>query len=283
MQKIAGVVIAFYPDIEKLSFNTSTVIHQIDLLFIYFNSEVTDEDVQKLREVSPKIELIFNNENKGIAETLNLSAQRALNLGYSWLLTMDQDSWFPANTFFEMFRQQNVRQVAIFSPNPDLSAGSEKGKQDLAEEVLHVITSGNLLNLEIWKIVGGFEEKLFIDEVDNDYCLRAVSKGFKIISFKNCPLVHELGINKEVFFLFKKYTIITHSPIRAYYIFRNNFYMFNKYKKSFPEFVRLRKRILIKDFFKILLFSSERIRNFRYIYRGIRDYYNGNYGPIVNG
>ncbi len=283
MQKTAGVVIAFYPDIEKLVFNVSTFIRHIDILFIYFNSEVPKEDIKKLREVSPKIELIFNQENKGIAASLNLSALRALSLGYAWLLTMDQDSYFPVNTFFEMFGQQNCHRAAIFSPNSGLTAGSEEEKQELAEEVLHVITSGNLLNLEIWKTLGGFEEKLFIDEVDNDYCLRAVSMGYKIISFKNCPLVHELGKNKEVFFLFKKYTIITHSPIRAYYIFRNNFYMFNKYKKSFPAFVRLRKRILIKDFIKILLFSSERIRNFKYIYRGIRDYYKGIYGPIVNG
>lgn len=278
MAKIAGVVIAYYPDFNKLLFNIGTYINDVGQLTVVFNSPVNPEDVKHLLSKYSKVQLIFNDENIGIASALNQTAQKVMNLGFEWLLTMDQDSYFQSNAFIETFGRSKINDVAVFSPNSDSTAVVKTGHPDDAEEILCTITSGSLLNLAIWKTIGGFEEKLFIDEVDNDYCLKAVLGGFKIIRFKNIALIHELGKKKEVFFLFKKYTIITHPPIRAYYIFRNNLYIFSKYKKIFPGFVRSRKILLFKSFIKILLFSSERIQNCRYIIHGIRDYANNSYG-----
>lgn len=279
MTKIAGIIIAFNPDFNKLIFNIESFLDHIEQLFIVFNSPVDPGEITRLQSINAKIQLIDNKENIGIATAINRIAQHALDHGYDWLLTMDQDSSFQSGDFFEAFNRSNRINVSIFSPNSISSSEINIGNTFEAEEVLHVVTSGNLLNLEIWKTLGGFEEKLFIDEVDNDYCLKAVSGGYKIINFKNIFLVHELGKNKEVSFLFKKYTIITHPPIRAYYIFRNNLYMFRKYKKKFPEFVISRKKMLLKVFIEILLYSEKRIQNCQYIAAGIKDYLLDSYGP----
>lgn len=279
MSKIAGVVIVYFPDVNKLIFNIDTYIDQIEHLFIVFNSAVSTDIIEKFKHKYSKIQLIINKNNIGIASALNQMALKSLDQGYEWLLTMDQDSYFQTDHFFEAFRKSAVKNVAIFSPATGLSSQFSADKTYDTEEVLNVITSGNLLNLKIWKTIGGFEDKLFIDEVDNDYCLKAVSNGFKIISFKNIQLIHELGINKKVSFLFKKYTVITHPPIRAYYIFRNNFYIFSKYKKLFPEFVKSRKIMLFKVLIKILLFSEFRVQNCKYIFSGISDYFRNSYGP----
>jgi rhamnosyltransferase len=279
MVKITGVVIAYYPNLSKLHFNIETYIDHIDKLFIVFNSPVDTEEVNYLQSKYSRIQLIFNEHNFGIASPLNQIANKALNLGYEWLLTMDQDSYFQTSDFFEAFNRCKIENVAIFSPTPVFSENLKTGNSDITEEILHVITSGNLLNLEIWKTIGGFEEKLFIDEVDNDYCLKARLGRFKIISFINIPLIHELGEIKDVHFLFKKYKITTRPPIRIYYVLRNNLYLFKKYNKVFPEFVRIRKKILIKAFIEILLFSSEKAENCRYAISGIRDYFLNSYGP----
>ena len=202
MTKIAGVVIAYYPDFKGLGLNIESFIGNIEQLFIVFNSPVSLEEVKSISSGHPNIELIFNNENLGIATALNQTARKAANLGYEWLLTMDQDSFFESDQFFAAFSNSSKNNVAIFSPNPELSTVSKDEDSDLAEETLCVITSGNLVNLKIWEKIGGFEEKLFIDEVDNDYCLKAVLHGFKIQRFKNIPLIHELGHYYEVSFLF---------------------------------------------------------------------------------
>lgn len=279
MAKIAGVVIIYYPDYKKLLFNIGTFVDKIEQLFVVFNSPVSDENVNDLNSRYSNLQFIINNENIGIAAALNQTAQRVLNLGYEWLLTMDQDSCFLSEDFFETFERNIDQNIAIFSPNPELSGDAKVENTDTTEEILCAITSGSLLNLKIWNKIGGFEEKLFIDEVDNDYCLKAISSGFKIIRFVNIPLIHELGQNKAVSFLLKKYSIIIHPPLRNYYIFRNNLYIFRKYKKEFPKFVRSRKIILLKVFLKIILFSSERAQNWRFIIRGIKDFFNNSYGP----
>jgi len=278
MAKIAGVVIVYFPDLEKLIFNIDSFINHIELLYIVYNSPENIENTNILNSKYSNIQLIFNNENIGVAATLNQTAQKALNIGYEWLLTMDQDSSFQSSDYFEAFGKSIIKDIAIFSPNPDISAYTRNGNTGLTEEVQCAITSGNLLNLVIWKMIGGFEEMLFIDEVDNDYCLKATSNGFKIIRFVNIPLVHELGQNKTVSFLLNKYTIIIHPPLRNYYIFRNNLYIFSKYKKEFPDFVKSRKIVLLKIFIKILLFSPERFKNCQYINKGFRDYFNNSFG-----
>ncbi len=279
MSKIAGVVIVYYPDFQKLLFNIGTFVDEIEQLFIVFNSPVSDENVNFLNSRHSNIQIVINNENIGIAAALNQTAQMASDLGYDWLLTMDQDSSFKSDQFFKAFGKSNDKNIAIFSPNPEKSGTTKVENTIATEEVLCAITSGNLLNLGIWKNIGGFEEKLFIDEVDNDYCLKAVSNGFKILRFNNIPLIHELGKNKEISFLFRKYTIITHPPVRAYYIFRNNLYMFSRYKNQFPKYIRSREIMLLKVFIKILLFSSERMQNFEYMFNGFKDYFNNSFGP----
>jgi len=280
MIKVAGVVIAYFPDFSKLIFNIDTYIDNLEQLFIVFNSPVSPDEVSLLQSkyTKSKVQLIINQKNTGIASALNHVALKVANLGFDWLLTMDQDSYFQNDAFFKLFEVANKQKVAIFSPNAVIALQDNSKEIGETEEILCTITSGNLINLEIWKLISGFEEKLFIDEVDNDYCLKAVSNGFKIIRFNNVHLVHKLGEIKEVSFLFKKYTIITHPPIRAYYIFRNNLFIFHKYKKTFPKFVRSRKIVLLKVFIKILVFSKKRIQIFRFILAGIRDYYNNSYG-----
>ena len=280
MIKIAGVVIAYFPDIDKLKFNIGTYIHEIDRLYLVFNSPVSPDIIEIFDSERDKIHLIQNDGNIGVASALNLVAQKALNLGYEWLLTMDQDSCFTNDLFFKAFYEQPGKgKKAIYCPNSDLTAVTQSGNYGETENRIVTITSGNLLCLKIWESLGGFEEKLFIDEVDHDYCLKAVLNGYEIIRFKNIPLIHELGEKKEVNLGFKKMIIHIHTPVRYYYIFRNNFYIFNKYKNKFPEFIRSRKRILLNDFIKIVLFSSGKIQNFLFMIRGIRDYFWNVYGP----
>lgn len=280
MVKIAGVVIAYFPDINKLRLNIDTYIREIDKLYIVFNSPVDAGVIELFNSEGEKVRLIVNSQNVGIATALNQVAQKASELDYEWLLTMDQDSFFTSDLFFKAFQDQSFSQTtAIYCPNADATADSQSGKYDEKENRMITITSGNLLNLKIWKTLGGFEEKLFIDEVDHDYCLKAVLNGYEVIRFKNIPLIHELGRKKEVNLGFRKLNIYTHAPLRYYYIFRNNFYLFHRYKKQFPEFVRSRKRMLMKDFIKMILFSSGKIQNSLFMIRGIRDYARGIYGP----
>ena len=43
-----------------------------------------------------------------------------------------------------------------------------------------VIASGNIINLQAWNKVGRFDNSLFIDEVDHDFCHRLTQEKYKI-------------------------------------------------------------------------------------------------------
>lgn len=55
------------------------------------------------------------------------------------------------------------------------------------------ITSGSLTNLDAWKAIGGFDEKLFIDLVDTEYDIRALMKGYCSYRINTVVLTHEIG------------------------------------------------------------------------------------------
>jgi rhamnosyltransferase len=281
MKKIAGVVILFHPNFSKLITNISSYINQIEKLWIVCNSLVKEEEKTKITNLHPNIFFLINQENLGIAKALNQAANLAFNLGYNWLLTMDQDSRFISDKYFQFFREIDSDQVAIFAPNPGKLYGQDDIEDQTIKNVQYVITSGNLLNLNIWKKLGGFDEKLFIDEVDHDYCLRAALDKFQIIQFKNVPFIHELGKEKEITFLFKKIKLTSHSPARTYYILRNNLYMFQKYRNDFPDFVKERKQTLLKTLLKTILFDENKQAHLKSVYKAIKDYRNDCYGKIT--
>lgn len=273
--RIVGVVVLYQTCINDFCINLCSYISNVDLLFVVLNSPV---DVSSLHGYD-KIVIIENPHNFGIAKALNQGAEMALNRGYEWLLTMDQDSSFENDIFFRAFAQADKTDVAIFSPNHSIIRMNGAGDDyEESESDLLVMTSGNIISLSAWKKIGGFEEKLFIDEVDHDYCLRAIQHGFRIIKYPNVYLNHKLGDLKEVKFLFAKFYISQHSPTRTYYIYRNNLYVFRKYFFSFPFLLFLRAKELIKEFLRIILFQTNRKKHLFSIIMGIRDFCRGNYG-----
>src|SRR5205823_9651810 len=96
-------------------------------------------------------------------------------------------------------------------------------------EMRTVITSGSLINLSIYKELGRFRDDLFIDSVDDEYCMRARDRGFAVIEATTFGIAHEIGKPKIVQLLGKPRSISNHSPVRRYYMARNRTSLAAKY------------------------------------------------------
>ena len=85
-----------------------------------------------------------------------------------------------------------------------------------------------MINIQAWKDVGGFDERMFIDLVDTDFCLRLRRAGYKNIQLTSVVLNHNLGnpITKRI--LFTNFSTTNHSAFRKYYRVRNNIYIARK-------------------------------------------------------
>ena len=278
--KLAGTVIFYKPDISNID-NIATYIDEIDLLFVIDNTEKADNKfASKLKKFGNKIEYHSFGENLGIAKALNTAAKLAVEKGFSHLLTMDQDSRFDKKNISVLKRTaiKNInKKFAVIAPVFTLkneSSDSRINHSDILDEVKSVITSGCILNLEAFNSAGGFCDKLFIDQVDHEFCLRARKKGYKTYILRDCFLNHNLGESVNVKFLFFKTRVTNHNYIRRYYMTRNGLYLAAHYWNEIPETIRK----MTADIFKMIIFEKDRIKKLRSVVLGIFDFIRCRYG-----
>ncbi len=278
MRKVYSVVVLYHPD-QSILRNINSYIDQVDTLFVIDNSEEKNIGLIQNMKRNPKIQYIDNHGNQGIAHALNIGATLAITSGADWLLTMDQDSWFEKGTLFKMIKWINENKtdnIGIVSPMHSINTRDNyKRQHDLV-----TMTSGNLLNLDIFQKIGHFEEKLFIDSVDTEYCLRLNLNNYRIKRFKSIVLEHNLGYIQRKNFLFANFTVTNHNAIRRYYITRNRFYVWKKYKEYFPWFINYEKNRTIKEIIKLLLGEDDKILKIKMIIQGYWDFKKNKFGKL---
>ena len=102
-------------------------------------------------------------------------------------------------------------------------------------EVPWVITSGSLLSLAATETIGPFREDWFIDLIDTEYCLRARSKGFKVLLTMTPLMEHTVGEPQFCRILGRRLTTPNHSASRHYYAARNHLLLLRQYRRREPE------------------------------------------------
>jgi rhamnosyltransferase len=134
----------------------------------------------------------------------------------------------------------------------------------------------NLVHLPSWQAIGPFDESLFIDGVDHDYCLRARLGGYGVYEWPQSRLSHALGdLHPLPSWLFalhrhKKSGISFHKPYREYFEFRNNLWLLRRYGLAFSGWAMLRLGYLLLRLFYALSILPERLERLRAIGRGLR-------------
>lgn len=246
------------------------------------------------RLLSLEVEILRNAENVGIAAALNQGLARAIELGYKWAMTFDQDSWARPNlvaTLIEIVEQQpHPELVGIVGCNfehesIELSSVTPKRTATSFSEVQTVITSGSLLSEAVFYAAGPFRSDFFIDFVDHEYCLRLRKLGYKVLT-ANAPLmVHALG-DPTTFTFDKNGTfslILTNrSPLRRYYMARNGLAVARTYFRVAPLWaLRTVASVLAFAILKIPFEQSARWTKIRATLRGALDAFRRRSGKIT--
>lgn len=264
--KICAGIVLYNPDIHKLSANIRAIRDQVDALLLVDNGSGNAAAIDELLsgETKPYV-MLRNAENKGIAAALNQLCAYALAHGYDWCLTLDQDSVCPADLITALCSASGDK-AAIVAPNIVYRDNEQfaQHKQGI-EEVSWVITSASLTNLCIWQEIGGFDEKLFIDSVDRDYCERARRAGYVILRHNGAELMHELGNLKCLRFGPVVINVTNHSAFRRYYMTRNMLYLDRKFGQHKAV------KTIAKNTMKVLLFEDHKADKLKATLRGIRD------------
>ena len=268
--KLCGVVVTFNPT-NKVVDNINTYINELDKVYIVDNSINDNSNLF----TNKKMNYISNGKNMGIAYALNKGISMAKEDKYLYVLTMDQDSSFKENgmkKFIKKVEENENNNIGIYSPVHKTE--NDKLNTNITEDSLVVMTSGNILNINIWEKIGGFKEWLFIDCVDHEYCLNLRKNGYSIKIFKDIVLTHGLGktVNKKI--LGHNFIVTNHNYARRYFITRNRLYLNEMYKDTFPDFCSKELEYSKKEKTKIILFENNKLKKLKYIRKAIKDFKN---------
>ena len=127
-----------------------------------------------------------------------------------------------------------------------------KKKEDFTV-VDSLIQSCSIFPKIVFEKVGYFNENLFIDSVDFEYCLRVLLSKYKIIRSNRVFVSHELGVTKMRY----GFSYVEHSALRNYYIARNHKYLTIKYFKKFPYFILKKNVFFFLHFFKLIILDQD--------------------------
>jgi rhamnosyltransferase len=277
--KVIAVIVSFNGG-AKIMKTIAALSRQVQLIHVVDNgSDQTSLLLLERAERDGSISLCRFGVNRGIGCALNAGLATARKLGFEWVLTMDQDS-IAAPDMIASFARTVAGDARALCLSPNIVLHGESSVTHATGSVAYAITSGNLVNMEIYTAIGGYNEEYFIDCVDFDFSLRVRRAGYKILKDPAALLFHELGEKNNLPKLYKRYYAL-HSPLRRYYMVRNLLYLARKYMVS--DFGFIFKLFLSHVIlFVLLMFHDPKpLASLAMIFRGISDFFSGKVGVFV--
>ena len=229
LENVCVVITSYNPD-DGFKARINLVAQQVQAVLIVDNGSRADLLVTVTAASSiPNVSLLRNDANRGIAAALNQGAQWAREKGYSSVVFFDQDSRVSEQVLPALFRVWGQFQlsdhIAVIGSNfRNVKSGkyyaSGAVQPGAWRDTDVVLTSGSLIPLDSYQIVGPFREEFFIDSVDIEYCFRARSRGYRVIQSLQPTMEHSAGHPTPHRFLGRTVWAVNHNPQRCYYMTR---------------------------------------------------------------
>jgi rhamnosyltransferase len=288
---VCAIIVSYHPEGEFF-LRLRRIAPQVASIVIVDNS-AADSTAKLLRESNSAVpvNLISNEVNVGIATALNQGVRWATEHGYQWVLALDQDSIVAGDLV------ETVGRVFENYPEKEKLAviGSNYLDKILAKpllvfddndprtwvEVKTTITSGSLIRLSAHRLIGPFREELFIDCVDFDYCLRARSRGFHVVMTHKPLMQHGIGNATRHSLPWKNTTTSNHSPIRRYYMTRNQIVVARDYFLAEPAWTVQMLYRHFKATLLMCLFEKDIWRKLRFTFLGLVDGFSANFQRVI--
>ncbi|CAJ3065161.1 rhamnosyltransferase [Burkholderia pseudomallei] len=133
-----------------------------------------------------------------------------------------------------------------------------------------LISSGSVISRGAYARLGRFDEALFIDHVDTEYCLRALAHNVPLYVVPSLVLTHRIGARRRHKVGPFELTAMHHGGLRRYYGARNAMQLGLQYGLRFP--VALVPNLLtIWQVVQVVLCEREKGAKLRGIALGVLD------------
>jgi len=293
---VCGIVVTYHPD-ATVADNVAAMVRECGQVIVVDNGS-TPSELAPIA-VLQGVEVMALAGNEGLAAALNRGAGRAMQHGYGWMVAFDQDSRPEAGLVAALWtRHEHLPAAAVIGPTI-VEHGAERGSyrwvgkntrwpflfrrsraEHVPDEVTLVVTSGSLIELALWKNTGCFDEGLFIDYIDIDYCLRVIRAGRTVAVAGDATLRHRLGARQERVLLGHDFRPMNHAPFRHYYMARNRLAVWRRHALAVPHWAMFDFCFAWYNLARVLLFEGQRWAKLKAILRGTWHGVLGKTGPI---
>lgn len=271
--EIAAGIVLFNPEINRLKANIDAISSQVNKVFLVDNGSKNRSEIEKIVTFYNNISIQYLDENMGIAFALNKLVKNAKNNAFTWIVTLDQDSICNnelVKNYKELIAKLNDKNIGCFTCNiiDRNYFRKEKHSEGSYKYIKYCITSGSLMNISALERLGGFDEKMFIDKVDTEICIRLLMNKYKIVRMNYDGLLHEIGHAKQINLGFRKWELYNHKAIRRYYMTRNSVYLFKKFHTLYTF------KLLIGEIFQsllVLIFENDKVEKLMMESNGFKD------------
>lgn len=268
-----SLIISYNPDIKLLKENIKAISKIMNKVVIVDNNSNNKREILEIQNSCSILEIISLEKNVGIAKATNVGF-KYISSFCDWILLLDQDSILKITAIQNLYSFMEKSSYKLGMVVPRYIDRNDRNSLTIVdvqkEEKFHLvnypIASGSLVNVEAWISVGGYDDYLFIDRVDDDFNLRLRNDGYKLVQIDNAIIDHEIGQISIINLFGKKIKIYNHNAFRKYYQSRNNIIFAKKHGGIIDAWKR--NFILVC---KTILFEKQKKNKLKSIYKGAKD------------
>ncbi|HET7728841.1 MAG TPA: glycosyltransferase [Usitatibacter sp.] len=301
---VFSITVAFNPEPARLLEQLEALRGQVEEAILVDNGSMPPIE-RALDEAAVRgfdrrhVRLVRLSENRGIAGGMNVGIGHARGSGAGHVLLLDHDS-VPAAGMVERLVEGHRKAEAtpggaVAAVGPRVHDPRDAGEYPFVRlgwthnehrrcagpgEIVacdFLISSGALVPMAAVDRVGEFDESLFIDNVDLEWCCRARHRGLRLFGVCDAHLDHRLGDARRP--VLGGFGLVVHSPERLYYMTRNRFML---YRRAYMP-LKWKWKDLLRALFKFaatMLVAGNRREYARMTAAALRDAWHDRGGPL---
>ncbi|MGG6461887.1 glycosyltransferase family 2 protein [Solilutibacter silvestris] len=294
--RVHAVVVTYFPEVSVLRELIMAIVGQVDRIHIVDNTHLDDTRLEQFMQsgIPAGVSLQRLGGNLGIAKALNVGIEAALAEGSTHLLFSDQDS-LPSEEMVTglvavladldsrgrkvaaigpVFMDENtgaVRPFQVEKPGRFFYGHTLPDAMMPTVEAITLITSGMLVPASALRDVGLMREDFFIDSVDNEWCHRARSHGWRLYGTTKGAMRHRMGEQDSLRVWYFGWRVESaYPPIRMYYCVRNFIAL------SRLDYIQVRWKIrnawyMAGFVYSQTVFGRRKLESLRMAFRGLVD------------
>lgn len=273
---VTALVTLYYPD-KSVVENVRKLYLQVDNIILLDNTPYIDNS--KLF-IELNVRYIPNFRNLGLSAAFNSGFDLIKEKHVDYIVFFDQDSQVNdghikvlVEDFVELSKHYKIGCIGpSFYDRNSNKLVENMDRVSLSNNLYSVkslITSSLLTTPEIFKDINGWNEKIFLDYADWDFCWRMLDKSYLLVQDGTVVLNHSLGDSAVNI---GKLSFPKYSPIREYYRIRDCLKLFKKKYVPFKYKLRFIYTFSVEPFIYLILFP-DRVKRVRLIFRAFKDFF----------